>query len=128
MTVQDTTVSEVATGVVLSDPAAATPVERVAAFYGSAMASTQLREWARADAALQKGLAVARASPHADNHAEREFLSLQALSLIARGDCRTFVSRVTAAAGEPLASGGRSAVIRAERRSIAALRKSSERQ
>lgn len=64
----------------------ATPIERVSALYGSALASIKLRDWARGDATIEKALAVVRASPTGDNHAERELQSLQAQSYIARGE------------------------------------------
>lgn len=65
---------------------AATPAERVAALYASALASTLLRDWARADATTDQALAVVRSSPLADKQAERELQWLRVQSLIARGE------------------------------------------
>ena len=51
----------------------------------SAQASTLLREWARADAAFAKALAITRASPNSGARAERAVVLLQTQSLLERG-------------------------------------------
>ena len=51
----------------------------------SAQASSQLREWSRADAAFAKALAITRASPNSGTRAERAVALLQAQSLVDRG-------------------------------------------
>ncbi|MED5620673.1 M48 family metalloprotease [Ideonella sp. BN130291] len=67
-------------------PAAASPAERLSALYASALASTELRDWSRADTALQQALAVVRNSPHGDTRADTELQWLRAQSLVARGE------------------------------------------
>ena len=66
--------------------AAALPSERLAALYASALASLQLRDWARAQATLQQALAVVRNSPHGDERAERALQFLQVQLLLGRGE------------------------------------------
>jgi len=66
-------------------PAGATPQERLGALYGSALASVQLRDWDRAQAAIDQALAVVRNSPHGDNQAEQIVSALQGQLLLARG-------------------------------------------
>ena len=51
----------------------------------SALASTLLRDWARADAAFAKALAITRASPNSSARAERAVALTQAQSLLDRG-------------------------------------------
>ena len=55
-------------------------------FYESAFASTLLRDWARADAAFAKALAITRASPNSSVRAERAVALTQAQSLLDRGE------------------------------------------
>jgi predicted Zn-dependent protease len=52
----------------------------------SALASTMLRDWSRADASLQKALALVHGSPRADARAERAVVLLAAQSQLERGD------------------------------------------
>ena len=66
----------------LDAPASAPPAERLMAGYASALASTLLRDWPRADSALQLALGAARG----DARAQRDVALLQAQSLLARGD------------------------------------------
>ncbi len=66
--------------------AAEGPAGRLAAAYSSALASTLLRDWPRADAALAQAQALARASPRGESRALRAVALLQAQSLLARGD------------------------------------------
>ncbi|HET9644874.1 MAG TPA: M48 family metalloprotease [Burkholderiaceae bacterium] len=65
--------------------AAAMPSERLGGLYASALASTLLRDWSRADAATQQALSIVRSSPIADPNAERDLHFLQVQSLMARG-------------------------------------------
>jgi len=53
--------------------------------YESAEASTLLRDWARADAAFAKALAITRTSPNSSVRAERTVALTQAQSLLDRG-------------------------------------------
>ena len=53
--------------------------------YESAEASTLLRDWARADAAFAKALAITRTSPNSSVRAERAVALTQAQSLLDRG-------------------------------------------
>ncbi len=53
--------------------------------YESAFASSLLRDWARADAAFAKALAITRASPNSSPRAERAVALTQAQSLLDRG-------------------------------------------
>jgi predicted Zn-dependent protease len=73
------------------DRVASTPSEKLASAYSSALASTLLRDWARADASLVVALALARggAAPtdaRGEARAERAVLLLKVQSLLARGD------------------------------------------
>jgi predicted Zn-dependent protease len=53
--------------------------------YESALASSVLRDWARADAAFAKALAITRSSPNSSARAERAVVLTQAQSLLDRG-------------------------------------------
>lgn len=64
--------------------ASASLSDRLQAYYGSALASTQLRDWARADQAIDKGLAALQPAP--DGKAQQALQWLRVQSLIARGD------------------------------------------
>ncbi|MET0333055.1 MAG: M48 family metalloprotease [Rhizobacter sp.] len=66
----------------LESPASAPAAERLMAAYASALASTLLRDWARADTALQQAVAAARG----DARSQRDVQLLLAQSLLARGD------------------------------------------
>jgi predicted Zn-dependent protease len=66
----------------LDAPASAPPTERLLAAYASALASTLLRDWSRADVALEQALAIVRG----DARAQREVLLLQSQSLLMRGE------------------------------------------
>jgi predicted Zn-dependent protease len=70
----------------LDAPATASVSDKLMAAYASALASTLLRDWARADTALQLALGLVRGSPRSDAQALREVVLLQAQSLLARGD------------------------------------------
>jgi predicted Zn-dependent protease len=60
--------------------------DKLAAAYESALASTLLRDWARADASLGKALGLVQGSPRSDSRAERAVLLLAVESQLARGD------------------------------------------
>lgn len=66
----------------LDAPAGAPAAERLMAGYASALASTLLRDWSRADTALQ----LAQGAARGDARAQRDVALLQAQSLLARGD------------------------------------------
>jgi predicted Zn-dependent protease len=66
---------------------ATTPApERLNALAASALASSLLRDWPRADTAAQAALAVVRGSPRSDARAERAVVMLQAQLLLERGE------------------------------------------
>ncbi len=69
------------------DRVATTTADRLASAYASALASTLLREWARADASIAVALGLVRggALPK-DARAERAVVLLNVQSLLARGD------------------------------------------
>ena len=60
--------------------------ERLAGAYESALASTRLRDWARADASIAKALTVVNEGAVRDARAERAVTLLKVESLLARGD------------------------------------------
>ncbi|MEO6031999.1 MAG: M48 family metalloprotease [Burkholderiaceae bacterium] len=69
------------------DRAAATAADKLANSYASALASTLLRDWARADASIATALHdVRNAAAPKDTRAERAVVLLQVQSLLARGD------------------------------------------
>lgn len=70
----------------MQPPAEGNSSDKLMASYASALASTLLRDWAKADAALAQALAVVRGSPRSDALAEREVVLLQVQSLLERGD------------------------------------------
>ena len=59
--------------------------EKLLALAASAQASSLLRDWARADAAFAKALALVRGSPNSSARAERAIVLLKAQSLLDRG-------------------------------------------
>ena len=65
-----------------ADRPAGTPAERLGAAYSSALASTLLRDWVRADTALNHAIALATG----DTRAAQAVALLQAQSLFERGD------------------------------------------
>jgi predicted Zn-dependent protease len=69
-----------------ADNTATTPADKLAGAYESALASTLLRDWSRADASLQKALALVQGSPHSDARAERAVVLLAVQSMLERGD------------------------------------------
>ena len=52
----------------------------------SALAASLLRDWARADAAFARAVAITRGSPNSSTRAERAVVLMQAQSLLDRGD------------------------------------------
>ena len=60
--------------------------DKLANAYESGLASTLLRDWARADAAIGTALGIVRTSPRSDARAERAVALLNVQSLLARGD------------------------------------------
>ncbi len=85
-----------------SAPAASTETERVAALYASALASLQLREGARAQAALDAAAPLARRAAPTDARAARALALLQAQVAMANGQPeRAWAALDAAPAGTP---------------------------
>jgi len=66
----------------------------------SAQASSLLRDWARADAAFAKALAITRASPNSGARAERAVVLMQTQSLLERGAPAKAAEAMKAYAGD----------------------------
>ncbi len=105
------------------DRVAASVPEKLLSAYSSALASTLLRDWARADASIAVALGLVRGSPRAerdgssgDARAERAVVLLQVQSLLARGD----VTRATAALEPYKADGSRPSLLLATQAALAA--------
>ena len=69
-----------------ADRVATSVADKLASAYESALASTLLRDWARADVSLAAALNIVRTSPRSDVRAERAVVLLNVQSLLARGD------------------------------------------
>jgi predicted Zn-dependent protease len=69
-----------------ADRGSASVADKLASAYESALGSTLLRDWARADASIAVALNIVRTSPRSDARAERAVALLNAQSLLARGD------------------------------------------
>lgn len=69
-----------------ADGSAASVADKLSAAYESALASTLMRDWARADASLAKALALVQGSPRSDARAERAVVLLVVQSALDRGD------------------------------------------
>jgi predicted Zn-dependent protease len=69
-----------------ADAAPTTVADKLAAAYESALASTLMRDWARADASLTKALGLVQGSPRSDSRAERAVVLLAVQSQLDRGD------------------------------------------
>ncbi|WP_372527914.1 M48 family metalloprotease [Piscinibacter sp.] len=69
-----------------ADTTPGTVADQLAAAVESALASTLLRDWSRADAAIAKALALVRGSPRGDARAERAVALLATQSMLDRGD------------------------------------------
>ena len=98
------------------DRVAATVGDKLASAYESALASTLLRDWARADASIVTALALVRgAGGTPDVRAERAVILLQAQSLLARGE----VTRALAALAPIAADGSRPVLLLAAQAALA---------
>ena len=104
------------------DRVAATVADKLASAYESALASTLLRDWARADASITTALALVRgvgagagAGGTPDVRAERAVILLQAQSLLARGE----VTRALAALAPIAADGSRPVLLLAAQAALA---------
>ena len=64
----------------------ASVADKLAAAYESALASTLMRDWARADASLAKAVGIVQGSPRSDARAARAVVLLVVQSLLDRGD------------------------------------------
>ena len=84
--------------------------------YSSALASTLLRDWARADASIAVAQALFRGSPRNDARAERAVALLNVQSLLARGD----VARASAALAPYQADGSRPVLLLSTQSALAA--------
>ena len=67
------------------DQVSTTLHDKLLSAYESALASSMLRDWSRADASIAKALALIRGAPLPSPRAERAVLLMQADSLMARG-------------------------------------------
>jgi predicted Zn-dependent protease len=74
--------------------------DKLSAAYESALASTLLRDWARADASIAKALALVHNSPRSDARAERAVALLVAQSALERGDLNRADAALKPYAGE----------------------------
>jgi predicted Zn-dependent protease len=91
--------------------------DKLASAYESALASTLLRDWARADASIAVALGLVRGAPSpVDARAERAVLLLSAQSKLARGD----VPRAMAALEPYLAEGSRPVLLLSAQAALAA--------
>ena len=86
-----------------NDAVATTVADKLASAYESALASTLLRDWARADASIAVAQGLVNGSPRSDTKAIRAVALLKAQSLLARGD----VGRASAALEPYLADNSR---------------------
>ena len=85
------------------DRVATTPADKLANAYESALSSTLLRDWARADASIATAAQLTRGATPPDARAERAVALLNVQSLLARGD----VGRASAALAPYAADGSR---------------------
>ena len=77
------------------------PPEQLAALATSALASTLLREYARADKALERAAVLLRANGASDARARRALMLLIAQAMLARGDASRAAIALQPYAGEP---------------------------
>ena len=84
-----------------ADVTAVTVADKLIAAYTSALASTLLRDWTRADASLAKAQALLQGSPRADAKAERAVAMLTAQSMLERGDAARAEAALKPYASEP---------------------------
>ena len=97
------------------DRVATTVPDKLLSAYSSALASTLLRDWARADASIAVALGLVRGSPRIDNRAERAVVLLKVQSLLARGD----VARASAALEPYKGDGSRPVLLLATQAALA---------
>ncbi|HJW12753.1 MAG TPA: hypothetical protein VJ598_13235, partial [Albitalea sp.] len=69
-----------------ADTTAGSAADKLAAAYTSALASTLMRDWPRADAALAKAQALVRSGSRSDGRAERAVALLAAQAMLDRGE------------------------------------------
>jgi predicted Zn-dependent protease len=79
-------------------------VERLAAAYSASLASTLLKEWSRADAALAKAASVSRVEAKRDARSERWLSMLRVESLADRGDWVAAAAALPSEANAPTRS------------------------
>ncbi|HEV7914276.1 MAG TPA: M48 family metalloprotease [Albitalea sp.] len=75
--------------------------DKLSAACESALASTLLRDWPRADASLAKAEALVQGSPRSDARAQRAVALLQVQSMLERGDTARADAALKPYAGEP---------------------------
>jgi len=97
------------------DRLASSPTEKLMNAYESALASTLLRDWARADASIAVAAQLVRGASPRDARAERAIALLNVQSLLARGD----VNRAMAALEPYAADGSRPALLLAAQAALA---------
>ena len=97
------------------DRVATTPADKLANAYESALASTLLRDWARADAAIAAAAQLVHGASPPDVRAERAVALLNVQSLLARGD----VSRASAALAPYASDGSRPTMLLAAQSALA---------
>ncbi len=85
----------------LTERASGEPADKLGVAYSGALASTLLRDWPRADAALAKAQTLLRAQAGRDARAERLVALLRTQSLLARGDGLGAWAAVQPYAAEP---------------------------
>ena len=98
------------------DHVATTVADKLLSAYSSALASTLLRDWARADASIAVALGLVRGSPRSDARAVRAVVLLNVQSLLARGD----VTRANAALEPYQAEGSRPVLLLEAQATLAA--------
>ena len=101
------------------DRVSVSPADKLASAYESALASTLLRDWARADASIATALALVRGGrggAASDPRAERAVVLLQVQSLLARGE----LARADRALAPFAADGSRPVLLLAAQAALAA--------
>ena len=83
-----------------ADRGATSVADQLANAYESALASTLLRDWKRADASIDRALGLVRGSPRSDARAERAVVLLDVQSLLARGEVARAVAALSPYEGE----------------------------
>jgi predicted Zn-dependent protease len=97
------------------DRVATATADKLANAYESALASTLLRDWARADASIAVAAQLVRGASPPDARAERDVALLNVQSLLARGD----VNRATAALAPYASDGSRPTLLLAAQAALA---------